>query len=43
MAAPTTSVGEAERTTPSESESGIVVRPFNPAPDSWDEVAVSRI
>ncbi|KFZ02604.1 hypothetical protein V501_09524, partial [Pseudogymnoascus sp. VKM F-4519 (FW-2642)] len=25
------------------SDSGIVIRPFNPAPDSWDEVAVSRI
>ncbi|OBT50131.1 hypothetical protein VE04_08660, partial [Pseudogymnoascus sp. 24MN13] len=27
----------------SDSESGIVIRPFNSAPDSWDEVAVSRI
>ncbi|OBT89247.1 hypothetical protein VE02_04284 [Pseudogymnoascus sp. 03VT05] len=35
--------GEIERKMASDSESGIVIRPFNPAPDSWDEVAVSRI
>ncbi|OBT75705.1 hypothetical protein VF21_05942 [Pseudogymnoascus sp. 05NY08] len=43
MAAPNTTTGETERKMTSESDFGIVIRPFNPAPDSWDEVAVSRI
>ncbi|OBT42911.1 hypothetical protein VE00_07318 [Pseudogymnoascus sp. WSF 3629] len=43
MAAPNTTAGETERKMGSDAELGIVIRPFNPAPDSWDEVAVSRI
>ncbi|OAF54545.1 hypothetical protein VC83_09176 [Pseudogymnoascus destructans] len=43
MAAPNTTAGETEKKMAMDSESGIVIRPFNPAPDSWDEVAVSRI
>ncbi|KFY28482.1 hypothetical protein V493_02914 [Pseudogymnoascus sp. VKM F-4281 (FW-2241)] len=43
MAAPATAAEMTETKTDSRSDSGIVIRPFNPSPDSWDEVAVSRI
>ncbi|KFY08586.1 hypothetical protein V492_06100, partial [Pseudogymnoascus sp. VKM F-4246] len=43
--AATTSSAAAEKSgnTDSASDSGILIRPFNPTPSSWDEVAVSRI
>ncbi|KFY58614.1 hypothetical protein V497_04740 [Pseudogymnoascus sp. VKM F-4516 (FW-969)] len=41
MAASSTTAGEGEQQT-GKSE-GIVIRPFNPAADSWDEVSISRI